>query len=183
MALGSGGGAVKVVVLTGPESTGKSWLATELQRHFGGQRVSEYVREYVDQIQRDTRYEDVPLIAHEQLSREDAARQQQPALLILDTNLLSNLLWSRTLFGRAPDWLETALLTRRYDSYLLLSPKNVPWVGDGQRCQPALKERHAFYAACQQWLIAHDQPMIEVGGDWSERQAQCLVEVGNLLGS
>ena len=172
---------MKVVVLSGPESTGKSWLAAELQRHFGGQRVSEYVREYVDQIQRDTRYDDVPLIAREQLRREDAARQQQPALLILDTNLLSNLLWSRTLFGHAPDWLEAALLARRYDTYLLLSPEGVPWIGDGQRCQPDLNERMTFHAACRQWLVSHDQPMIEVSGDWSERQTETLLRVEQLL--
>ncbi|WP_193075425.1 AAA family ATPase [Pseudomonas sp. FME51] len=174
---------MKVVVLTGPESTGKSWLAASLQQHFGGQRVSEYVREYVDHIQRDTRYDDVPLIAREQLHREDTARQQQPALLILDTNLLSNLLWSRTLFGDVPNWLGAALLERRYDSYLLLSPEGVPWVGDGQRCQPELAERMAFHAACRQWLIAHDQPMIELGGNWSERQTASFAEVEKLLNS
>ena len=172
---------MKVVVLTGPESSGKSWLASELQQHFGGQRVSEYVREYVDQIQRDTRYDDVPLIAREQLRREDAARQQQPALLILDTNLLSNLLWSRTLFGDAPDWLDAALLARRYDRYLLLSPEGVPWVSDGQRCQPDLHERLAFHSACRQWLTAHNQPMIELAGDWAERQAAAFATVEQLL--
>lgn len=174
---------MKVVVLTGPESSGKSWLASELQQHFGGLRVSEYVREYVDQIQRDTRYDDVPLIAREQLHREDAARQQQPPLLILDTNLLSNLLWSRTLFSHAPDWLEPALLARRYDTYLLLSPEGVPWVSDGQRSQPDLAERMTFHSACRHWLTTHDQPMIEVGGDWAERQAAAFAAVEQLLDS
>ena len=37
---------MKVVVLTGPESSGKSWLATVLAERFGGVRVDEYVREY-----------------------------------------------------------------------------------------------------------------------------------------
>lgn len=174
---------MKVVVLTGPESTGKSWLAAKLQQQFGGQRVSEYVREYVDQLQRDTRYDDVPLIAREQLRREDAARRQRPPLLILDTNLLSNLLWSRTLFGNAPDWLGAALLERHYDCYLLLSPEGVPWVSDDQRSQPELTERMAFHAACRQWLIDHDQPMIELGGNWSERQTASFTEVEKLLNS
>lgn len=35
---------MKVVVLTGPESTGKSWLADRLRRRFGGLLVDEYVR-------------------------------------------------------------------------------------------------------------------------------------------
>ncbi len=172
---------MKVLVLSGPESTGKSWLAGELQRHFGGQLVSEYVREYIDQVQRDTCYDDVLLIAREQLRREDAARQQRPPLLILDTNLLSNLLWSQSLFGRAPDWLQAALLTRHYDRYLLLSPEGVPWVADGQRCQPALDERLVFHAACKRWLTTHDQPMVEIGGDWSARRSAAMTHVGQLL--
>ncbi|WP_410970079.1 AAA family ATPase, partial [Salmonella sp. SAL4458] len=87
---------------------------------------------------RDTCYADIPAIARGQLAWEDAARAERPALLILDTHLLSNILWSRILFGDCPDWLEPALLRRRYDLHLLLSPEGVAWSADGQRCQPEL---------------------------------------------
>lgn len=83
---------MKVVVLTGPESSGKSWLAAQLQAHFGGLRVDEYVRDFMEQTQRDTCLADITDIATGQLAREDAARARQPALLILDTHLLSNIL-------------------------------------------------------------------------------------------
>ena len=79
---------------------------------FGGLVVGEYVRHFIDREQRETRYADVPLIARGQLAWEDAARSRQPELLILDTHLLSNLLWSRLLFGDSPDWLESELLER-----------------------------------------------------------------------
>jgi nicotinamide riboside kinase len=36
MARRPGAARMKVVVLTGPESSGKSWLAAQLQAHFGG---------------------------------------------------------------------------------------------------------------------------------------------------
>ena len=81
---------MKVVVLAGPESSGKSWLAAELQAHFGGVMVGEYVRYFIDQHQRDTTLADIPAIARGQLAWEDAARAQQPKLLILDTHLLTN---------------------------------------------------------------------------------------------
>ena len=35
---------MKVLVLTGPESSGKSWLAASIQQRFGGVIVGEYVR-------------------------------------------------------------------------------------------------------------------------------------------
>ena len=94
---------MKVVVLTGPESTGKSWLTDRLRRRFGGLLVDEYVRHYIERTQRDTTLADIPAIARGQLAREDAARAAAPHLLILDTHLLSNVLWSRTLFGDCPD--------------------------------------------------------------------------------
>ncbi|MGH8376315.1 MAG: AAA family ATPase, partial [Pseudomonas sp.] len=40
---------MKVLVLTGPESSGKSWLAAELQQRFGGILVDEYVRWFIEQ--------------------------------------------------------------------------------------------------------------------------------------
>jgi NadR type nicotinamide-nucleotide adenylyltransferase len=173
---------MKVVAIIGPESSGKSHLARHLQDRFGAVLLGEYVREYIDAQRRDTHYGDVEIIAREQLAREDQARQARPALLLLDTHLLSNRLWSQTLFGQCPDWLEPALLARRYDLHLLLSPLGVPWVADGQRCQPALAQRQAFHSACERWLSDHRQPWVDVHGDWAQRQASAVEAVGRLLG-
>ena len=114
--------AMKVLVLCGPESSGKSWLSGVIQAHFGGVVVGEYVRHFIDQQCRDTCYADIPAIARGQLAWEDRAREQAPPLLILDTHLLSNMLWSQALFDDCPTWLEEALLARRYDCLLYTSP-------------------------------------------------------------
>ncbi|WP_085646489.1 MULTISPECIES: AAA family ATPase [unclassified Pseudomonas] len=172
---------MKVIVLTGPESTGKSWLAAGIQQQFGGLRVDEYVRWFIEQNPRDTCLADVPEIARGQLQWEDAARAQQPRLLILDTHLLSNMLWSRTLFGECPPWLETELLARHYDLHLLLSPEQIEWTDDGQRCQPDLSERLAFYQATRTWLENHHQPLQIIKGDWAERQQRAFDAVHTLL--
>ncbi|MWV12505.1 AAA family ATPase [Pseudomonas sp. R-28-1W-6] len=173
---------MKVVVLTGPESSGKTFLAERLQRHFGGLVVGEYVRHFIEQEQRDTRLADIPAIARGQLAWEDAARTRAPELLILDTHLLSNMLWSQTLFGACPDWLEAELLQRHYDLHLLLSPQGVDWHDDGQRCQPQLTERQRFHQACGDWLQRHARPWTGVGGDWLQREAQAIEQVRRLLG-
>jgi len=172
---------MKVLVLTGAESTGKSWLAARLQQRFGGLVVGEYVRHFIDTERRDTCLADIPAIALGQLAWEDAARARAPRLLILDTHLLSNMLWSQTLFGSYPAWLKDELLARHYDLHLLLSPHGVEWQADGQRCQPDLAERSGFHDSCRDWLEQHHQPFAEIDGDWASRERQAVAQVEALL--
>ena len=172
---------MKVVVLAGPESSGKSWLAEQLQAHFGGILVGEYVRYFIEQNARDTCFDDIPAIARGQLDWEDQARALRPLLLILDTHLLSNMLWSKTLFGDCPPWLEPELLNRHYDLHLLLSPDDVEWTQDGQRCQPFLADRQLFFNASRQWLELHQQPLQVITGDWHARHLQAFNAVKQLL--
>jgi len=172
---------MKVLVLTGPESSGKSWLSAELHQHFGGLLVGEYVRYFIEQNPRDTCLADIPQIAQGQIAWEDSARAQQPALLILDTHLLSNMLWSQTLFGDCPPWIEEQLLDRHYDLHLLLSPEMVEWTDDGQRCQPQLQQRLAFFDATRGWLQQHGRRLQIIEGDWDQRRRLAFTAVEQLL--
>ena len=67
------------------------------------------------------------------MSWEDASCANLLAFLILVSHLLTNKLWSQTLFGDYPGWLDDELLARHYDLHLLLSPEDVEWSADGQR--------------------------------------------------
>ncbi|MBK4988160.1 AAA family ATPase [Pseudomonas sp. S36] len=173
---------MKVVVLCGPESSGKSWLSGLIQARFGGVVVGEYVRYFIDQQGRDTCYADIPVIARGQLAWEDDARAEAPPLLILDTHLLSNMLWSQALFAACPPWLEQALLARHYDLHLLLSPQGVPWIADGQRSQPALQDRQQFFDDSLQWLQRHQQAYHVIEGTWEQRQQVAAEQVSILMG-
>ncbi|WP_410480547.1 AAA family ATPase [Pseudomonas plecoglossicida] len=175
--------AMKVLVLCGPESSGKSWLSGVIQAHFGGVVVAEYVRHFIDQEGRDTCYADVPTIARGQLAWEDHAREQAPPLLILDTHLLSNMLWSQALFNNCPAWLEQALLARHYHLHLLFSPQGVDWVADGQRSQPKLDDRQRFFDDSLLWLKQHKQAYKIIEGNWPQRQLLALQTVSTLLDS
>lgn len=160
---------MKVVVLTGPESAGKSTLSQALAERFNAPLVSEYVREFIEQEQRDTNYADISTIAKQQLRNELAARAKRPPLLLLDTHLLSNKLWSEVLFDRCPAWIENVLLSQHYDLIGLLSPMGMPWQADGQRCQPELNERLEFHKKLANWLQHHQQPVLHLTGSWQQR--------------
>ncbi len=172
---------MKVVLLTGPESAGKSSLCAALAQHFGAPVVGEYVREYIVQQQRNTCYADITPIARGQWRREQAARAQAPPLLLLDTNLLSNRLWSQTLFGRSPAWIDTALARTQYDAVFLLAPEGLPWRADGQRCQPALAQRQQFGQQLEQALQQLQQPYTPVTGSWAQRCTHITAAVQQML--
>jgi nicotinamide riboside kinase len=73
------------------------------------------------------------------------------------------------------------LRARHYDLHLLLSPESVGWHDDGQRCQPQLAERQAFFQAGRQWLDLHRQPYQVLQGDWTERKEAAFAAVKRLL--
>jgi len=57
----------------------------------------------------------------------------------------------------------------------------VAWSDDGQRCQPQLAERMAFFEATRHWLEQHRQPYRIIGGDWQARRQQAFEQVRQLL--
>ncbi len=160
---------MKVVVLTGPESAGKSTLSQALAEHFNAPLVSEYVREFIEREQRDTCYADISSIAQQQLQLELQARAQKPPLLLLDTHLLSNKLWSETLFNDSPAWIESALQAQHYNLIGLLSPDGMLWQADDQRCQPDLLQRQQFHQRLASWLQRQQQPVLHLEGTWQAR--------------
>ena len=173
---------MKVVVLIGPESSGKSTLGKALAKRFHAPVVGEYVREFIEEEQRDTCCADISTIAREQWQRELEARLKRPPLLLLDTHLLSNKLWSEVLFNTSPPWLEAALQEQHYDLVGLLSPDGLPWQADGQRCQPLLTQRQHFEAQCRAWLQAKGLPFSELTGHWAARCQMAEQQVACLLG-
>jgi nicotinamide riboside kinase len=64
---------------------------------------------------------------------------------------------------------------------LLLSPEHVAWTDDGQRCQPRLSERQAFFDQTLAWLEHHAQSVEVLQGDWADRRLQALNAVTRLL--
>jgi NadR type nicotinamide-nucleotide adenylyltransferase len=120
------------VVVTGPESSGKTTLTQSLAAHYRVPWVAEYARAYISQLSRPYQEADLLRIAQEQVRREDATAQAKPSLLICDTSLLVLRIWSYYRYGRCHPWIEQQLAQRPVDHYLLCSP-DLPWQPDPQR--------------------------------------------------
>jgi NadR type nicotinamide-nucleotide adenylyltransferase len=116
------------ICLIGPECTGKSTLAQRLAEHFGVPWVPEFAREHALERGNLLTFDDVELIARGQMANEDRFSSAR----ILDTDLISTVVYSRHYYGRVPDWVAEEARRRRADLYLLMDT-DVPWQSDSAR--------------------------------------------------
>jgi len=170
------------VVLIGPESTGKTWLAGDLARHFGVPWSPEYAREYVAGLDRPLSFADVDAIGRGQRAVEDStverARAEGARLVVLDTDLVSTMVYSRHYYGDCPEWIPPAARGRAGALYLL-HHIDVEWVADGfQREQP--ERREDLFAAFRDALRELGASTVDVAGDWEERKRRALHTVSAL---
>jgi nicotinamide riboside kinase len=128
------------VVVTGPESTGKSTLALALGERLGAPVVPEAARIHAEAHPgRTLTADDVTPIGELALALEGQAALAAPPVLVLDTDLLSTIVYARHYYGEAPAWIAPALRERRADVYLLCAT-DLPWTPDGVRDRPEARE-------------------------------------------
>lgn len=168
------------VAVTGSESTGKSELARRLGAHFGAPVSREFVREYAAARGGALGCADHGPIARGQMAAEDAAIARARDLVILDTDLVSTVVYCDHYFGRCPQWIEEAARDRMADLYLLHAP-DVPWVADDVRDRGDRRdEMHALFLSR---LEALDARFTEIRGDWDARFAQAVRAIEGVTGA
>ncbi len=154
------------VSVFGPESTGKTTLATRLAAVYGTALVPEYARTHLEQQEGRVAIEDIDLIARGQLAVEDALALEANRLLICDTDVLETTVWSDALFGDCPAWIREVARRRHYDLTLLLDV-DVPFVADPVRYLP--DERRSFFDRCARALDEHGRRYVVIRGAWEAR--------------
>lgn len=125
----------KVIAITGPESTGKSQLAADLAAHFGGVWVPEYAREYLQELNRPYRFEDILHIAKGQERRTNESIKPGVPVVFLDTELTVTRIWCEYLYGKCHSWIVDHQAAQEFDLYLLTNI-DLPWQPDPMREHP-----------------------------------------------
>jgi nicotinamide riboside kinase len=152
------------ICLTGPESTGKTWLATELATAYGTTFVPEYARQYAEEHPRPLEESDVDAIAVGEMNLLDAAPPGK--LVLLDTDLVSTVTYSRHYYGSCAEWIVDEARNRLADFYILLDV-DVPWSDDAVR--DANQDRLALLEDFRATLLRFRARFEIVSGSWEDR--------------
>ena len=166
------------IVLTGPEASGKTTLAAALARHFRSPWLPEQARAYAVEVKRALTLDDVEPIARRTIAAEDLKLAANPPLILLDTDLISTVVYSRHYYGSCAAWIETQARARRGDLYLLCRP-DLPWESDGVRDRPA--QREELFALFDAALAEFGCTASEVAGKGMIRERAALSAANALI--
>ena len=172
------GSLMKKVVITGPESSGKTTLFNAIEEKFGIAGVPEFARVYIDQLDRPYVQGDLIEIANGQLQLEQKFSNENKDLLLCDTDLLTIKVWSEFKYGICDPIIQNQLMHYLPDYYVLTSP-DIPWEPDPQRENP--KERDELFQIYQKEILTLKIPSIIVAGSQEQRMDQFLKFMNDLL--
>lgn len=162
------------ICLIGAESTGKSELAAALSRRFDAPVVPEFAREYALKVARPLDASDVDSIGRGQMENEDRVIESATGLVILDTDLLSTVVYSRYYYRSCPGWIEDAARRRLADLYLFLH-HDVPWIPDPAR--DASADRDQVHEHFRRALAEFRARYVDLTGGWEERRLKAIAAV------
>ena len=146
-----------IIVVTGPESSGKTTLVHKIKADLDLPIVEEYARAYLtakdDPSQYD--YDDLVMIARCQNIQEKDAHTRYP-LIVCDTDLVTIEIWAQEVFGRSIDLEVPAADQKLY----LLSKPDIPWEADELRENP--EDRDRLYDLYKDYLSEHKLDFVEL---------------------
>ncbi len=170
---------MKKVVLTGPESTGKSTLTKQLAAQFDTGFVEEYGRTYCEKFGNDCDALDLVHIAAGQLFLEDeAAKKARHGLLFCDTDALTTQTYAELYLGSCPDFIADLARSRTYDLTLLLAA-DVPFVSDEIRLFAERRQWH--FNRLKELLESQNRPYLVISGTFEERFEKAVEAVNRLF--
>lgn len=162
------------LVVTGSESTGKTVLVEQLAAHYGVPWVPEFARDYAEQKGGTLTIADVTPIGRGQIARENEALRDASGMIVLDTDLVSTVVYSEQYYGGVPAWIQIAAKERLADLYLVCDI-DLPWVAD--RVRDAQHERRKMHDAFVQHLTHFGATYRVVSGASSERRARAIAYI------
>ncbi len=158
------------IAMYGPESTGKTTLASQLASEFNTTWIPEFARDYLQEKwnskQESCSQDDLIPIAIGQTHLENSALNKANKIIFCDTNLLVTKVFSDLTYNHCDAILERAAKKHKYD-LIFLTDIDVPWEKDDLRDKP--NHRENVLEVFEQALIDFEKPYIKLSGNKEER--------------
>ena len=156
------------IAILGPESTGKTILASQLANHFKADWIPEYAREYIEKLKNPYTFNDVCKIALKQIEQENYYQQNNLDLnyVFFDTDLIITKVWFEYKFKKVPDFLIESLKSSFFDFYLLCAA-DLPWEPDPVREHG--NDREYFFEWYRKEIEQTGKPYVIVNGTGNKR--------------
>jgi nicotinamide riboside kinase len=123
----------KTIIVTGPESTGKTTVAKYLAERFNGLFFPEFARGYIEQLDREYNYNDIVSIAEKQKEQfEISTILNKNKTIIFDTFLIITKIWMLWNSGKYEKWIDRLVEKTNQAVYLLCAP-DLKWEADNVR--------------------------------------------------
>lgn len=150
----------KLFVLTGPESSGKTSLATQLCDSLQAPLVPEASREYLREIKTAYQKHDLLAIAKLQHGLETTLSSRCDDIIICDTDLLVMIIWSEVKYGSCDPWISQTFadsISNYPPRHYFLCDYHIPWQSDPLRENPGDREQlfSLYLQKCQQYQLSY----------------------------
>ncbi|WP_269221683.1 DUF4301 family protein [Flavobacterium sp. IMCC34518] len=177
----SGATPIIKVAIFGPESTGKTTLATQLAEYYKTVWVPEFARDYLQEKLDSGRgicdIDDMLPIAYGQTKLENESTLIANKYLFCDTNLLVTKVFSELYYDFCDSLLDKAARAHQYDLFFL-TDIDVPWEDDGLRDSP--EGRETVFEVFKQSLIDNKKPFITISGNKEIRLKKAVAIIEEL---
>lgn len=167
---------IKKIVITGPESSGKTTLARQLAAHFQTEWVPEFARTFLEELHRPYQREDLLDIAIGQVQLELQRYECAHQFLFCDTGLEVIKIWSMVKYQQVDPKIEQLLAQRSYHQYLLCTP-DLDWEPDPLRETTKEEERWHLFEYYQRELQQLGIPWTTVFGTGRSRLNSAIAAV------
>ena len=165
----------RFIIVTGPESTGKTQLAQQLALHLNCNWIPELSREYIENLNRSYTYNDVEIIAQKQIAQIKTISENNSKLTIIDTGLIITKVWFDVVYRKYPDWL-TRAITEMPKALHLLCDTDLPWKPDKVR-ENGGEMRKKLTEIYKAEFETYDFPYKIISGTGNSRLANSLLAI------
>lgn len=166
------------IVVTGPESSGKTTLSEYLGEYLPALVVHEYSRRYLERIERRYDASDVIAIGRVQFESVQSALRAVRTAVVSDTFMLELKVWTEVRFDGEPESIREMRHALPPDIYVLCRP-DLPWEPDPLRENP--HDRDSLFERYKKYVHDSGVDFVEAYGKGPDRMERVVESIRQLI--